>query len=190
MDKPSSYSVAPSDASRQSILARGALVGVVGVALVALVLVFPKDDLLSRLRADKETGDRELTISYLRNLVRTERRDVGLQFLLTEKLIESGNLKEASQVLALAKELASKDDRLLEQWNALDTQIAWSEYRLARDAAQKSDSALDAQSAERLRIALELRLQAQLARMGTVAAGMALVTQTQGIGATALTRQV
>jgi polysaccharide biosynthesis protein PelB len=190
LQTPSSYSVAPGDATRQSILARGALVGVVGVALVALALVFPKNDLLSRLRSDKEVGDRELTIAYLRNLVRTEQRDVGLQLLLTEKLIESGNLSEATQVLALAQELASKDEKTLEQWNALDTQIAWRVYRQARDAVEKSDSTADAQNVERLRSALELRLQAQLARMGSADAGFALLTQTRDIGATALTRQV
>jgi polysaccharide biosynthesis protein PelB len=190
LQTPSSYSVAPGDATRQSILARGALVGVVAVALVALVLVFPKDDLLSRLRSDKVAGDLELTIAYLRNLVRTEQRDVGLQLLLTEKLIESGNLKEAAQVLAVAQELASKNEKTLEQWNALDTQIAWSVYQQARDAAEKGDSTADAQHVERLRSALELRLQAQLARMGSVTAGFALLTQTRDIGATALTKQV
>jgi predicted Zn-dependent protease len=166
------------------------LVGVVGVALVALVLVFPKEDLLQRLRSDKETGDRELTIAYLRNLVRTEQRDVGLQLLLTEKLIAVGNFKEARQVLALARSLASNDPKLLEQWNALDTQIAWSVYRLARDAAKKSGPADQSQSVEDLRKALQQRLESQLTRMGSPAAGFALLTQSHDIGATLLTKQV
>jgi polysaccharide biosynthesis protein PelB len=190
LDKPSSYSVAPGDAARQSVLSRGALFGVVAVALLGLVLVFPKEDLLSRLRGDKETGDRELTITYLRNLIRTEQRDVGLRLLLVEKLIETGDFKEAAKILADAKPLLGNDTKLLSQWNTLDTSLAWSVYRAAREKAKTSGNDQDALALEQARAALEQRLRAQLLRIDTAAAGFTLLTQTQDIGSAILSRQV
>ena len=138
MEKPSSYSVAPGDRKRGGILTRGALVGVVAVALVGLVLVFPKDDLLSRLRSDKEQGDRALTITYLRNLIRTEKGDVGLRLLLVEKLIATREFAEAETVLLESKALLNNNNKQREQWADLDLALAWAKFRAAREKVDRA----------------------------------------------------
>ena len=144
MEKPSSYSVAPGDRKRDGILTRGALVGVVLVALVGLVLVFPKDDLLSRLRGDQNLGDRELTITYLRNLIRTEQADAGLRLLLVEKLIEAREFAEAEKVLGDAKALVGSDSKLRDQWSDLDLALAWAKFRAAREKVNRQAPAASA----------------------------------------------
>ncbi len=132
MDKPSSYSVAPGHSSRLSILSRGALLGVVGMALIGLVLVFPKDDLLSRLRRNTVGADRELTIAYLRNLIRTEQNDVGLRILLVEKLIVAREFDEAQTVVTQTGQL-SIDAGQRVRLGELDSQLAWARFRAVRE---------------------------------------------------------
>ena len=109
MDRPSSYSVAPGDASRSRILSWGALAGMVALAVGGLVLVFPKSDLMTLLRSNldakgRDRGNRDLSIAYLRNIIRTEPDDMGLRLLLAEKLLAGGDLlvKAAMAVLLLA----------------------------------------------------------------------------------------
>ncbi len=138
MEKPSSYSVAPGDRKRGGILTRGALVGVVAVALVGLVLVFPKQDLLSRLRSDKERGDQALTITYLRNLIRTEQGDVGLRLLLVEKLIAAREFTEAQTVLQDSQALLNNNNQQREQWADLDLALAWAQFRAAREKVDRA----------------------------------------------------
>jgi hypothetical protein len=77
LDRPSSYSVAPGDASRSRILSWGALAGVVVLAVGGLVLVFPRSDLLTLLRGANRKGNRDLTLAYLRNIIRTEPKDMA-----------------------------------------------------------------------------------------------------------------
>ncbi len=188
MAKRRSYSVAPGDSARQSIFTRAALVGVVGVALVGLVLVFPKEDLLSRLKTDNEKGDRELTITYLRNIIRTEQRDIGLRFLLVDKLIAAREFVEAAKVLNEAKALATKEEDLA-KWSKLDADLAWTIFRVAREKAASNPQA-DSMALEALRMGIEQRLGQNLAKANTPEGVWAILMQANDIGAKALVRSV
>ena len=188
MAKRKSYSVAPGDSTRQSIFTRTALVGVVGIALVGLVLVFPKDDLLSRLKNDNEQGDRELTVTYLRNIIRTEQNDIGLRFLLVDKLNAGREFVEAAKVLQEARKLATKETDLA-KWNALDTDLAWTIFRAARQKAA-GDPQADAAALELLRLNIEQRLVKNLASANTAVRAWALLAQANDIGAQTLVRSI
>ena len=80
--KQASYSVAPNDRKRSRILSWGALGGISLLAVAALVLVFPKSDLMTLLRDESNKGNRDLSIAYLRNIIRTEPKDLGFRLLL------------------------------------------------------------------------------------------------------------
>ena len=188
MAKRSSYSVAPGDSARQSIFTRAALVGVLGVALVGLILVFPKDDLLSRLKSDNDDADRELTITYLRNIIRTEQRDIGLRFLLVDKLIAAREFVEAAKVLKEAKLLASKEEDL-SKWAKLDTDLAWTIFRAAREKAAANPQN-DGIALEAMRQDIEQRLTVNLAKTNTPERAWALIAQANDIGAKTLVRSI
>ena len=128
MAPPPSYSVAPDDQGRSRLLSWGALVGIVVLALAALGLVFPKGDLLTLLRGETDQGNRELTVAYLRNIIRTEPKDLSLRLLLVEKLLGSGELKEARRALGDALPLASATPEGLNNWNFWD--LAWWQAQL------------------------------------------------------------
>ena len=178
-DKKKSYSVAPSDPERSGILNRGTLATVVGVAVLALVLVFPKDDLMNRLRSDDAQADRELTVAYLRNLIRTENKDASLRLLLAEKLIAGRQFDEAAQVLVQTRAMAlDESDR--QRWDELDTLRVWTQYRLARENADLPREVL-----ERIEQSVLLRLQQQLTQANTPRALFALVAQARDLGAMA-----
>ncbi len=177
------YSVAPGDGSRQTILTRGALAGVVGMALLGLVLVFPKNDLLSRLRGEtgKAGGDAQLTLTYLRNIVRTEKTDAGLRLLLAEKLIAARELPEAASSLALAKTLLGADEGLHARWQALDIALAAMRMQVARD---KGDTAAMVRGQQDLRE----RLEAQVAQASSAAQVFGLLEQARALDATGTQR--
>ena len=120
MAPPPSYSVAPDDRERSRILSWGALGGIVVLAIGALVLVFPKGDLLTQLRGETDQGNRDLTVAYLRNIIRTEPKDLSLRLLLVEKLLGGGELKEARQALNDALPLARGTSEGLNNWNRWD----------------------------------------------------------------------
>ena len=128
MAQPPSYSVAPSDASRARILSWGGLLGIVALAIGALVLVFPKKDLLTLLRGESATKNSELTIAYLRNIIRTEPRDIGLRLLLVEKLMAAGDLDGARLTLGDARAVASLSPANQQAWDRWD--LAWWQARL------------------------------------------------------------
>ena len=130
MASPPSYSVAPDDRERSRILSWGALGGIVVLAIGALVLVFPKSDLLTLLRGETDQGNRDLTVAYLRNIIRTEPKDLSLRQLLVEKLLGGGELKEARQALTDALPLARSTPAGLAEWNRWD--LAWWQAQLAR----------------------------------------------------------
>lgn len=133
MAQPSSYSVAPNDASRSHILSWGGLLGIVVLALGALVLVFPKKDLLTLLRTETSSGNRELNLAYLRNIIRTEPRDLGLRLLLVERLLDSGDFEAARQALTEAQPLAGADSAGQDAWDRWD--LALLQARLYRAQA-------------------------------------------------------
>lgn len=178
-----SYSVAPGDRRRASVLSKGALAAVIGVALIGLILVFPKEDLLSRLRRGEVRGDGELSLAYLRNIVRAEKKDPALRLLLAEKLVAAGELAEAATVLAEASALVQGDADLLRRFNELDLSLSWRRFREAR---QSTDAAVT----EHLRAQLELRLRAQLATLGSPAAAFNLLGQVREIGAADMPRAI
>ncbi|MCJ0765430.1 tetratricopeptide repeat protein [Variovorax terrae] len=150
MDKPPSYSVAPGDRGRDRILPRGGVLGLVGIAVIGLVLVFPKRDLLTLLRQESELGNRDLTIAYLRNIIRTEPRDLNLRLLLAEKLIAAGELDEARQALGQAQALLGGDAAAQARWAEWD--LAWwrARYRQVAATGQPADMAA-AEVLQRLR---------------------------------------
>lgn len=130
MAPPPSYSVAPDDRERSRILSWGALGGIVVLAIGALVLVFPKSDLLTLLRGQTDQGNRDLTTAYLRNIIRTEPKDLSLRLLLVEKLLAGGELKEARQTLDAALALARSTTAGLADWNRWD--LAWWQAQLGQ----------------------------------------------------------
>lgn len=183
MAPPPSYSVAPGDRRRASVLAKGTLAAVIGVALIGLVLVFPKEDLLSRLRSGEIRGDGELSLAYLRNIVRADKKDPSLRLLLAEKLIAAGELTEAAAVLAEASALVQGDADLRRRWGELDLSLNWRRYREAPQSA-------DAVSAEGLRAQLGLRLRAQLAVLSDPAVAFELLGQAREVGVADLPREI
>ncbi len=130
MAPPPSYSVAPDDRQRSRILSWAALGGIVVLAIGSLVLVFPRSDLLTLLRGETDQGNRDLTVAYLRNIIRTEPKDLSLRLLLVEKLLGGGEQKEARQALADALPLARATPEGLNAWNRWD--LAWWEVQLGQ----------------------------------------------------------
>ncbi len=122
MAKRRSYSVAPNDSARSRVLSWSALTGIGVLALGALVLVFPRTDLLTILRGESAQGNRDLSIAYLRNLIRTEPNDLGLQLLLVEKLLDGGDFAATRLALTKALPLARASP---------EGQIAWDRWDLA-----------------------------------------------------------
>ncbi|MCW5651296.1 MAG: tetratricopeptide repeat protein [Ramlibacter sp.] len=153
MERPSSYSVAPGDASRSRVLSWGALLGMVALAAGGLALVFPRADLLTLLRGETDQGNRELTVAYLRNIIRTEPRDLGLRLLLAEKLLAGGDLLGARQVLNDAQALANASAVAQGAWDAAD--LSWWQARLRQAQTRDRDEETHEAAAElvkRLRI--------------------------------------
>ena len=100
------------------------------LAIGALVLVFPKSDLLTLLRGETDQGNRDLTTAYLRNIIRTEPKDLSLRLLLVEKLLAGGELKEARQILDDAQPLTRATAAGLVDWNRWD--LAWWQAQLGQ----------------------------------------------------------
>ncbi len=128
MAQAPSYSVAPNDASRARILSWGGLLGIVALAIGALVLVFPKKDLLTLLRGESTSENSELTVAYLRNIIRTEPKDMGLRLLLVEQLMAAGDLDGARLTLTDALALARLSPANQQAWDRWD--LAWWQARL------------------------------------------------------------
>ena len=132
MAKRASYSVAPNDRKRSRILSWGALGGITLLAVGALVLVFPKSDLMTLLRDESNKGNRDLSIAYLRNIIRTEPKDLGFRLLLVEKLLEGDDVKGARVALADAKLLASGTPESQAAWDRWDVAIWQSQLTLSQ----------------------------------------------------------
>jgi hypothetical protein len=168
---PLSYSVAPGDAQRPRVLSGGVLAGIVVLALGGLALVFPRTDLMTLLRGQSSLGNSDLTVAYLRNLIRTEPADQGLQLLLAEKLLAAGDLKGAREALDQAKPLAPVAADGQRAWQALDR--TWWEARL-RQAQMRDIDADVVEAAAALLARLQARLPA-IARPAELFAAMASV---------------
>ena len=129
------YSVAPGDTARSRILSRWALFGMAALAVGALVLVFPNRDLMSLLRDETDRGNRDLTVAYLQNIIRTEPRDLALRLLLVEKLLAANQLDAARQALADSLPLARLTPVGQESWDGWD--LAWWQARLRATQSAK-----------------------------------------------------
>ncbi|MGE0497731.1 MAG: tetratricopeptide repeat protein [Ramlibacter sp.] len=162
MERPSSYSVAPGDASRSRVLSWGALLGMVALAVGGLALVFPRADLLTLLRGETDQGNRELTVAYLRNIIRTEPQDLGLRLLLAEKLLAAGDLLGARQVLNDAQALGRGSAVAQSAWDAAD--LAWWQARLRQAQTRDRDEETREAAAE-----LVKRLRGRVAGVATPA---------------------
>ncbi len=185
MERPSSYSVAPGDPRRSRILSWGALAGVVALAVGGLVLVFPRSDLLTLLRSDmdrsgSDRGNRDLSIAYLRNIIRTEPQDLGLRLLLAEKLLTGGDMTAARQVLDDARPLAAVDTRAQADWDAWDLRWWQARLRLAQSRPGERGS-----GAEVVEAAGELvqRLQRRVATVATPAQVFEAIQSAQALQA-------
>ena len=106
--------------ARIRIISAWSLVGVTLMVAAGLVLLFPKQALMERLR--KETGNDTLTANYLANLLRTEPSNQELRVLLAEKHMAMGKAADARE--ALAPLLASPDDGIRRRALMLDLRIA------------------------------------------------------------------
>ena len=174
--KTPSYSVAPSDATRARVLSWRALLGIVILAIGALVLVFPKKDLISLLRSEGGADNRELTVAYLRNIIRTEPKDMGLRLLLVEKLMDAGDLDGARLGLTDARPLAGTSIALQDAWDRWD--LLWWQARL-REARKLG------RQEQRLQAASELlaRIQRRTASVTTAAQVFAAIQSARDLQA-------
>jgi hypothetical protein len=151
-----SYSVAPGDPRRSRILSLGALLGVVVLAVGGLVLVFPGRDFLPLLRSENDKVNFDLTVAYLRNLIRTEPGDLELRLLLVDKLRAAGDLAGARKALNEAQPASAADGALQMAWDAAD--LAW--WRDQLQFARRQGKAVDISEAAR---ELLVRLQRRVA---------------------------
>lgn len=186
MDRPSSYSVAPGDASRSRILSWGALAGMVALAVGGLVLVFPKSDLMTLLRSNldakgRDRGNRDLSIAYLRNIIRTEPDDMGLRLLLAEKLLAGGDLLGARLVLDEAQPLARTSAQAQADWDVWD--LNWWQAKLRQAQSRDRDSETVVAASE-----LVKRLQQRVASVTTPAQVFAAIQSAQALQAALGTR--
>ena len=172
MAKRASYSVAPNDAKRSRILSWGALGGITLLAIGALVLVFPKSDLLTLLRDESNKGNRELSIAYLRNIIRTEPKDLGFRLLLVEKLLEGNDVKGARKALADAKVLAISTGENQAAWDRWDIAIWQTQLALAQKRGDfgETHEAIDA---------LLIRLSRRVASVTTAEQVFSAISSTQ-----------
>lgn len=113
MEQKRSRLVAP-DATglRARILSTGGLLVVAAMVLVLLVMLYPRQQLLDRLRAEQRND--ELSVSYLANLLTSEPDNDDLRILLAERHFSLGQIERAEAVLAplMRKTIASEDTRL------------------------------------------------------------------------------
>ena len=155
MSSPPTYSVTPGDAGRSRILSWGALLGMTALAVGALVLVFPKRDLMSLLRDETDRGNSELTIAYLQNIIRTEPQDLALRLLLVEKLLAANQLDAARTALTNSLPLARSTPAGQDSWDGWD--LAWWQAQL-RAAQLAQNSALTTSAANELMARLTRRV--------------------------------
>ncbi len=143
MAKPSSYSVVPGDAGRSRILSWGALGGIVVLAVAGLVLVFPKSGPSTQPRGQSTNDNRDQNVDTVRNVNRTEPKDLGMQLLLAEKLLADNDLIGARKVLDDTVLLTPSSPALQANWDDLD--MSWWQAMLLQ--TQKLDQPEEASRA-------------------------------------------
>ena len=112
MEQKRSRLVAP-DATglRARILSTGGLLVVAAMVLVLLAMLYPRQQLIERLRAEPRND--ELSVSYLANLLSSEPDNDELRILLAERHFALGQTDRTEATLQpmLRKALASEDTR-------------------------------------------------------------------------------
>lgn len=113
MEQRRSRLVAP-DATglRARILSTGGLLAVAGMVVVALVQLFPRQELMERLRAEPRND--ELSVSYLANLLTSEPDNDELRMLLAERhfALKQADRAEAALAPMQGRLIASTETRL------------------------------------------------------------------------------
>lgn len=132
-------------AERPRLLSPWTLAGFAVVVLLALVLIFPKQELLRQATREK-LGD-PLTASYLANLLKTDPANLELRLLLAEHKIHLGELADIPSLLEPALRSANQD------WQANGRMLEY-KYLTAQAARSKEGSPQRAALMERRRAAL------------------------------------
>jgi hypothetical protein len=158
----------------------------VALAVGGLVLVFPKSDLMTLLRSNldakgRDRGNRDLSIAYLRNIIRTEPDDMGLRLLLAEKLLAGGDLLGARLVLDEAQPLARTSAQAQADWDVWD--LNWWQAKLRQAQSRDRDSETVVAASE-----LVKRLQQRVASVTTPAQVFAAIQSAQALQAALGTR--
>jgi polysaccharide biosynthesis protein PelB len=172
--KPSSYSVVPGDAGRSRILSWGALGGIVVLAVVGLVLVFPKSDPPSLPRGESANDNHDPTVDTLRNVNSTEPIDLGKQLLLAEKLLAENDLIGARRVLDDAALLTRSRPELQANWGDLD--LSWWQAQL-----RKAETLGQPEDASRAAAELVVRFKRRVAAITTAALVLAEIGSVQAL---------
>jgi len=97
---------------RARILSTGGLLAVAGMVVVALVQLFPRQELMERLRAEPRND--ELSVSYLANLLTSEPDNDELRMLLAERhfALKQADRAEAALAPMQGRLIASTETRL------------------------------------------------------------------------------
>lgn len=152
MEQRRSRLVAP-DATglRARILSTGGLLVVAGMVLVVLVLLFPRRELIDRLRAERRND--ELSVSYLANLLTSEPDNDELRVLLAERHFALRQADRAEAALAPIGERAMANP---------ETRLRLSRLRYSLLELRANAAAPGGDEAQRLREALVAGLNERL----------------------------
>ena len=105
MEQRRSRSGAGAESRRVRILSLWGLLGITALVAMLLVMLFPKQDLLERVRGN--SGNDELAANYITSLLRTDPHNTELRMLLAEKKYA---LREADAARELTASLAADPD--------------------------------------------------------------------------------
>ncbi|WP_019561338.1 tetratricopeptide repeat protein [Caldimonas manganoxidans] len=121
-------SVSPDDPRRSRLLPRGALLGVGGVCLAVLAIVFPGEGLM---RLVERSANHALAIDYLHNLLRLHPGDARLLRLLAERYLAIGEVQRAWDVLQTVEDASAQ---------ALRERVALQSWRAARSEGRLEEA--------------------------------------------------
>jgi polysaccharide biosynthesis protein PelB len=137
MERPAPPSNAATSRSRIRVISAPALFGVTVLVLATLAFIFPRDDLIDRLKDRRPQGDNELGATYGAVVLKSvpDPQDDTLRIAVAERQFSIAELPEARATLALAKE--SKDIQARREAGLLDLRI----LRLMIDHAEPGSPA-------------------------------------------------
>jgi polysaccharide biosynthesis protein PelB len=123
MERPTPPSNAATSQPRIRVISPPALLGVTALVLATLALIFPRDDLIDRLKDRRPQGDNELGATYGAAVLKSvpDPKDDSLRVAVALRQFSLAELPEARATLALAKE--SKDIQARREAGLLDLRI-------------------------------------------------------------------